>query len=195
MLTLCLRFRRVGLVCRRAFDGVKCSSIPSPNGNAGAYPVADANAESGGNQNGETESGVSGFPQTKRANHAGENIFSQLIEFYCSKGTNLITKYEDWSSYDKRKFGLGLSSIQPHIQGYLFDYFESEGRIILILGFDGADGTRFISPVEIPFYVVEGAQRHFGVNKSSVNNMDGVDYSIQEILGQRENAANRRNQR
>jgi hypothetical protein len=115
----------------------------------------------------------------KEGEFTPEKIFSQLIEFYCSKGTNLITKYEDWSSYDKRKFGLGLSSIQPHIQGYLFDYFESEGRIILILGFDGADGTRFISPVEIPFYVVEGAQRHFGVNKSSVNNMDGVDYSIQ----------------
>lgn len=114
----------------------------------------------------------------KEGEFTPEKIFSQLIEFYCSKGTDHITKYEDWSNYDERKFGLGLSSIQPHIQGYLFDYFESEGRIILILGFDGTDGTRFISPVEIPFYVVEGTQRHFGVGKSTVNNMDGIDYSI-----------------
>ena len=106
-----------------------------------------------------------------------EKIFSQLIEFYDSQGTDLLTRQEDWSSYDKRKFGLGLSSIQPHIQGYFFDYFDNDGKIILIMGFDGGDGARFITPVEIPFYAVEGAQRHFGVNKSAVNNMDGIDYS------------------
>ena len=111
----------------------------------------------------------------KEGDFTPEKVFPMLIEFYCSHGNS--TREEDWSSYDKRGFGLGFASISPHIQGYLFDYFENERRVVLILGFDGADGARFITPVEIPFYVVEDAQRHFGVNKSSVNNMDGIDYS------------------
>jgi len=113
----------------------------------------------------------------KEGEFTPEKIFSKLIEFYDSQGTNNLTMQEDWSSYDKRRFGLGLASVQPDIQGYLFDYFEKEDEIILIIGFDSPDGSRFITPIEIPFSVVEVANRHFGVRKYYVNNMDGIDYS------------------
>ena len=37
-----------------------------------------------------------------------------------------------------------------------FDYVEKDGSLVLIVGFDGADGERFVTPIQIPLFYLEG---------------------------------------
>ena len=100
-----------------------------------------------------------------------EKIASMMMQFYTG---NEIDYYEHFKT---DTVGLGISEHQPLIQGYLFDYFEVEGRLILIFGFDGRDGNRFITPVEIPIYIYDCFEpAEFRVVKSFVNNIDCIDY-------------------
>lgn len=54
---------------------------------------------------------------------------------------------------------LGLVLYDPQIEGYLFDYVEKDGSLILIMGFDGKDGKGFVTPIQIPLYFLEGEAR------------------------------------
>jgi hypothetical protein len=47
---------------------------------------------------------------------------------------------------------LGLVDMNPVIQGVLLDYTEKDGSLILFMGFQGQDGNRFVSPVEVSIY-------------------------------------------
>ena len=68
------------------------------------------------------------------------------------------------------KVGLGIADYEPRIQGYFFDYFEKDNRIFLLMGFDGKDGNRFITPLEIPLYFYEGIEEaEFLVKKNKEN--------------------------
>ena len=88
------------------------------------------------------------------------------------------------SLLDNDKVGLGIADSQPMIQGYFFDYFEKDNRLFLLMGFDGKDGNRFITPVEIPLYIYEVLEGTvFPVRKikenyiqSSVSEEGYVDY-------------------
>ena len=109
----------------------------------------------------------------KEGEFTPEKISASLMEFYLGNGIDHVSRL------DMNAAGLGISSYQPHIQGYFFDYIDKEGRVILLLGFDGKDGARFITPVEIPFYFNEAVKEAvFRIEKSTVNNIDGIDYSI-----------------
>lgn len=55
---------------------------------------------------------------------------------------------------DTSKIQLGLVDA-THIEGYLFDYVEKDGSLILLIGFDGNDGGRFVVPIQIPLYFIE----------------------------------------
>lgn len=57
--------------------------------------------------------------------------------------------------FDKSQMQLGLVDA-THIEGYFFDYIEKDGSLVLLVGFDGADGERFIAPIQIPLYFIEG---------------------------------------
>ena len=103
-----------------------------------------------------------------------EKIASMMMQFYTG---NEIDYYEHFKT---DTVGLGISEWQPLIQGYLFDYFEDDGRLILIFGFDGRDGNRFITPVEIPIYIYDNIeQAEFKVVKSFVNTIDCRVYGSQ----------------
>ena len=78
------------------------------------------------------------------------------------------------SLLDNDKVGLGIADYQPLIQGYFFDYFEKDNRIFLLMGFDGKDGNRFITPLEIPLYFYEGIEEaEFLVSKNKENYIQG----------------------
>ena len=55
---------------------------------------------------------------------------------------------------DSSKMQLGLVDA-THIEGYFLDYIEKDGSLLLLVGFDGNDGGRFIVPIQIPLYFIE----------------------------------------
>jgi hypothetical protein len=55
---------------------------------------------------------------------------------------------------DTSKMQLGLVDA-THVEGYFFDYIEKDGSLVLLVGFDGADGGRFVVPIQIPLYFIE----------------------------------------
>lgn len=94
-----------------------------------------------------------------------------MMEFYMGNGMDFTARR------DMNSAGLGISSSQPHIQGYFFDYYEKDSRAFLLLGFDGEDGNRFITLVEMPFYLLESVETaSFAFLETTVNNVDGTDY-------------------
>lgn len=75
-----------------------------------------------------------------------------------------------FSSLSDDKVGLGIGDGNQTIQGYFFDYFEKENRLILLMGFDGKDGNRFITPLEIPLYFYDAIEEaEFLVTKLKEN--------------------------
>ena len=94
------------------------------------------------------------------------------------------------SYLDHDKVCLGISDQEPALQGYLFDYFEKEGRLFLITGFDGKDGNRFITPLEITLYLYEAVEPAvFTVTRaeekyigSSISNEGDIDYGKRDKL-------------
>ena len=57
--------------------------------------------------------------------------------------------------FDKTQIQLGLVDA-THIEGYFIDYINKDGSLLLLVGFDGNDGGRFIVPIQIPLYFIEG---------------------------------------
>jgi len=96
-----------------------------------------------------------------------------------------LAMMETLSNLNKSEVGLGIVNDVPEIQGYFFDYLEKEGRIFLFMGFDGKDGKRFITPLEIPIYFYEALEpAYFGVREYKENsvvargeNIKAEDYS------------------
>lgn len=56
---------------------------------------------------------------------------------------------------DTSKMQLGLVGA-TYVEGCFFDYVEKDGSLLLLVGFDGNDGGRFIVPIQIPLYFIEG---------------------------------------
>ncbi|MEA4949933.1 MAG: hypothetical protein VB068_09840 [Petrimonas sp.] len=70
-------------------------------------------------------------------------------------------------------FGLGLTDPVPRIQGYYFNCVDTGDYIILLFGFDGADGNRFITPIRISAYFYDFIQkRKFLVDRFYENSID-----------------------
>jgi hypothetical protein len=74
-------------------------------------------------------------------------------DFTTEKMLSIMAK--TMSTLDRSEVGLGVADLQPKLQGYFFNYIEKDGVLLMIMGFDGADGDRFIAPVEIPLYFFE----------------------------------------
>jgi len=98
-----------------------------------------------------------GFTEERKAELAlhFQDFLNKKGEFTSEKMS--LAMAETLSILDKSEVGLGIvdTGDTPRIQGYFFDYLEKEGRIFLFMGFDGKDGKRFITPLEIPFYFYE----------------------------------------
>lgn len=57
--------------------------------------------------------------------------------------------------FDPSQLQLGMVDA-THIEGYLLNYVEKSGSYILLVGLDGIDGERFVAPIQIPLYYIEG---------------------------------------
>ena len=98
-----------------------------------------------------------GFTEERKAelNQQFQDFLNKEGEFTQEKMSQIMM--ETPSRLDKSEVGLGIadSGDVPRIQGYFFDYLEKDDRIFLFVGFDGKDGNRFITPLEIPIYYYE----------------------------------------
>ena len=110
----------------------------------------------------------------KEGEFTQEKIASMMMQFYTG------TEIDYYEHFKTDTVGLGISDWEPLIQGYLFDYFEKDGRILLLFGFDGRDGNRFITPVEIALYFLDSSEKAgLWVTKSLVNTIDCRVYGTQ----------------
>jgi hypothetical protein len=108
----------------------------------------------------------------KEGEFTQEKIASMMMKF--DTGT-MLQKPSDFD-YEKVKLGVADEGSRE-IQGYFFDYFEKDNRILLIMGFDGKDDNRFITLIESChlFFVgdVDLSMQFFTLIK--VNYIDGID--------------------
>lgn len=83
--------------------------------------------------------------------------------------------------FDMSSARLGVSSLDPYLQGY-FDYFKKTTEQYYYLAFDGEDSNRFITPVEMPYYLLEAIDTAaFVFVKNPVNSIELMDYSTGNV--------------
>lgn len=131
-----------------------------------------------------------GFTEERKAelNQQFQDFLNKEGEFTPEKMSQIMM--ETMSKLDKDEVGLGIvdGGDVPRIQGVFFDYLEKDGRIFLFVGFDGKDGSRFITPIEIPYYFYKSYEpAQFAVMKHKENSIaiagediNGEDYSNNE---------------
>ena len=120
--------------------------------------------------------------RTVELNQQFQDFLNKEGEFTPEKTQEMMMATVSLLDYDK--VGLGIADYQPMIQGYFFDNFEKDNRLFLLMGFDGKDGNRFITLLEIPFYLYEAIEEaEFLVEKikenfiqSSISEEGYVDY-------------------
>lgn len=57
--------------------------------------------------------------------------------------------------FDLSQIQLGIVDA-TRIEGFLLNYIEKDDSLVLLVGFDGVDGERFVAPIQIPLYYIEG---------------------------------------
>lgn len=77
---------------------------------------------------------------------------------------------------------LGLATSDFYIEGYFFDYFEKDESLILIMGFDGRNGSSFTTLVEIPLYFLMGEPKatfvsHAYEKNTVLSSMRAIQYA------------------
>lgn len=114
-------------------------------------------------------------------NQKMQDFLNKEGDFTSEKISSIMIKTT--SSLDENEIGLGFANGQI-IEGYFFDYFENDKSVFLLMGFDGSDGGRFITLVEIPIYYDETVQNaSFSVCKNKENDINSTN---QESSGYRD---------
>jgi len=130
-------------------------STPEPTASESASPTASPTATPTAIPTPATDE--YGFTEERKAelNQQFQNFLNKEGEFTPEKMSQIMM--ETPSRLDKSEVGLGIADTGdvPRMQGYFFDYLEKDGRIFLFVGFDGKDGNRFITPLEITIYYYE----------------------------------------
>jgi len=94
--------------------------------------------------------------RTAELNQQFQDFLNKEVEFTQEKIASMMMITQSVLANDK--VGLGIADQQPLLQGYFFDYFEKDNRLVLLMGFDGKDGNRFITPLEITLYIYEAVE-------------------------------------
>lgn len=94
--------------------------------------------------------------RTAELNQQFQDFLNKEGEFTQEKIASMMMITQSVLANDK--VGLGIADQQPLLQGYFFDYLEKDDRLFLLLGFDGKDGNRFITPLEITLYLYEAVE-------------------------------------
>ncbi|MEN6594265.1 MAG: hypothetical protein ABFC31_04850 [Clostridiaceae bacterium] len=146
-----------------------------------------------------TPTPVSGPTATPWMNEEDTAALNQKIQDFLNKegdytAEKISAKMFDLSGLlDKSKVQLGLVDA-THIEGYFFDYIEKDGSLLLLVGFDGNDGGRFVVPIQIPLYFIEAdltshfcflqyhADKGYTEKKADVTELD-VDALHQQLYG------------
>ena len=95
-----------------------------------------------------------GFTEERRAELNQQ--FQDFLNYQGKYSEENIQEYllPAWKSF----YGLGLvggSDDYYRVQTWLFDYVEKDGDLILLTGFDGKGGQRFVTALNIPLHLVE----------------------------------------
>lgn len=122
--------------------------------------------------------------RTAELNQQMQDFLSKQGEFTPEKITSKMMVTNSPLANDK--VGLGIATQQASLQGYFFDYLEKDNRLYLLMGFDGKDGNRFITPVEITQYLYETvepavftvtwAEDNFVGSAGDCGDIDDIDY-------------------
>ena len=83
-----------------------------------------------------------------------QDFLNKQGEFTPEKMSSMMFRIAD--EKNKKTMTLGLVSNALKFEGYFFDYFKKDDNLILLMGFDGKDGNRFVTPMQIPLYFYEG---------------------------------------
>ncbi|MCE5187689.1 MAG: hypothetical protein LLF75_00660 [Eubacteriales bacterium] len=92
--------------------------------------------------------------RTDELNQQFQDFLNKEGEFTAKKISSMMFRIAN--EKDKKTMTLGLISNALKFEGYFFDYFEKDDNLILLIGFDGKDGSRFVTPLQIPLYFYEG---------------------------------------
>lgn len=129
-----------------------------------------------------------GFTEERRAelNQQFQDFLNYEGDFTPEKITSAMMELDrgidQTTLFDMSSARLGVSSLDPYLQGYFFDYFKKNDRAILLFGFDGEDSNRFITPVEMPYYLLEAIDTAaFVFVKNPVNSIELMDYSTGNV--------------
>ena len=112
-----------------------------------------------------------GFTEERKAelNQQIQDFLNYRGDFAREKISEMMM--EPATDLDISEISLGIVRSIPEIQGYFFDYFEKDNKLFMLMGFDGKDGTRFVTPVEIELYVYKQlSEASFGVFEYDINN-------------------------
>lgn len=108
-----------------------------------------------------TPSPIPGPTPTPWMNEADTAALNQKIQDFLNKEGDFTPEkvsarmFDLSGLFDSKQIQLGLVDA-THIEGHFFDYVEKEGSLLLLVGFDGKGGDRFVAPIQIPLYYLEG---------------------------------------
>lgn len=108
-----------------------------------------------------TPSPIPGPTATPWMNEADTAALNQKIQDFLNKEGDFTPEkvsarmFDMSGLFDSKQMQLGLVDA-THVEGHFFDYVEKEGSLLLLVGFDGIDGDRFVAPIQIPLYYLEG---------------------------------------
>lgn len=99
--------------------------------------------------------------------------FQDFLNYKGEYSIENIKKYLLPAGYGIEKiYNLGLikgSSEYERVQCWLFDYFEKEGDLLLIVGFENNNNQRFVTVLNIPLHLIQLYSTQFGVGLIEVD--------------------------
>ena len=96
-----------------------------------------------------TETPIFSEERTVELNQQIQDFLNKDGEYTEEKMSQKLIKI---SSEHKEEMKMGIMDSTPRIQGWLFDYFESEDNLLLIIGLDNKNDERFVTLLQIPTY-------------------------------------------
>ena len=91
--------------------------------------------------------------ETAALNQKIQDFLNKTGDFTPEKISKMM--FDMSGMFDTSRIQLGLVGA-TFVEGYLLDYVEKDGSLLLLVGFDGNDGGRFVAPIQIPLYYIEG---------------------------------------
>jgi hypothetical protein len=159
------------------------TSAPSPTATPSPPPAQSAIAAASAQADEELDKQIKAF-LNKESPYRAEDIQKGLI------GRQWVSGDEYGDVTKGLKLGLVLSNSDTTmvgIEGILLDYRKKDNSVLIVVGFDGKNGKRFVTPFEISTYVYENvAEAKFNFFRLKAGTVDLSQY-IESTDGSTEN--------